>query len=221
MEAVRWRPALPRLELKAAYVEAVVSAGGIPWIVAPVDDPTLIEEYANRAQGLVISGGAFDIDPAIYGESTRANMGPTKPARTRFEQLLLQRMLALGKPVLGICGGMQLLNVVLGGSLVQDIATEVPGAMPHEQSHDTREPAHVVKVLDSSRLSLIIGASTIDANTTHHQAVRALGLAVHEAEESLLDLEYAIAALRVARDPDLALRIEAATVACFGAAMRR
>lgn len=169
------RPAMPRYELKRAYADAVLEAGGAPLVLPYTGDEAVIEQYAQLVRGLVVTGGAFDIGPEEYGETARDGLGPLKPVRTGFERRLMERVLALGKPVFGVCGGMQLLNVVLGGSLIQDVPTEVPGALAHEQSHDPREPAHDVELVPGSRIHTISQGSVIRANTTHHQAVARLG----------------------------------------------
>ena len=140
------RPALPRYELKRAYADAVLAAGGLPIVLPYSDDPAAAEEALNICAGLVITGGAFDIPPEAYGKKAGARLGPLKRGRTAYEQRVLRAALATGMPVLGICGGMQLLAVELGGTLHQDIAAEVPGALDHEQKNDPREPGHTASV---------------------------------------------------------------------------
>lgn len=167
------RPSLPRYELKMAYVQAVLDAGGVPLML-----PYAVSEiarYVELCDGFVVTGGAFDVSPEEYGEAPRVGLGPLKAVRTGFERRLIEEVLRAGKPLLGICGGMQLLNVVLGGSLVQHIPDEIPDALPHEQPFDPRQPAHDVSVIPGSRLHGIAGADVIAANTTHHQAVGRLG----------------------------------------------
>jgi putative glutamine amidotransferase len=174
-EARPGRPALPRYELKRAYADAVLKAGGLPLILPYVDGPGAVGQLLGRLDGLVVTGGAFDIGPEEYGEAARPKLGPVKPARTRFERTLLELALEREVPVLGVCGGMQLLNVVRGGTLMQDIGTELAGALPHEQAHDSREPAHDVLLSPGSALAQLAGVRTMRVNTTHHQAVARLG----------------------------------------------
>jgi putative glutamine amidotransferase len=169
------RPAMPRYELKQAYADAVLAAGGLPLVLPYLEDEQAIGQLLGLLDGLVVTGGAFDIGPEEYGETATAGLGPVKPARTRFERRILERALAQQRPVLGVCGGMQLLNVVCGGTLVQDLATEVPGALPHEQAHDPQEPAHEVTIAPGSLLQRVCGSTSLPANTTHHQAVRRVG----------------------------------------------
>lgn len=164
-----------RYELSRAYADAVLVAGGLPFVTAYTDEPKAVEAYLEAMDGLLITGGAFDIDPADYGEKRQPQCGPPKHERTSFERALLQGALGRDLPVLGVCGGMQLINVALGGSLYQDIAAEVPTAITHEQRVDRRRPWHGVEVRRGTRLARAVGEGSLMVNSTHHQAVRHLG----------------------------------------------
>src|SRR4051812_2071900 len=96
------RPALPRYELKRAYADAVLAAGGLPIVLPYLEDDAGIALILSRIDGLLVTGGAFDIGPEEYGEAATAGLGPVKPARTRFERRLLERALAAKRPVLGV-----------------------------------------------------------------------------------------------------------------------
>ena len=135
----------------------------------------MVQAYLDRVQGLVITGGAFDIPPAHYGEEARETLGPLKPLRTAFESALMRGALARQLPLLGVCGGMQLLNVVLGGTLYQDLDTEVADVRPHQQTHDRTQPHHPVEVKDGTQLAEALGRGQLMVNSTHHQAVKAAG----------------------------------------------
>lgn len=162
-----------RYTLDRAYAEAVIAGGGLP-LVAPYGAP--IPALLDLAQGVVITGGAFDIPPSAYGDDSRPGLGPLKEDRTRFEWELLEGALARGLPVLGVCGGMQLLNVLLGGSLVQDIPTELPTALAHEQATPKDQPSHSIRIESGSLLARAAGrAGEARVNSTHHQAVARLG----------------------------------------------
>jgi putative glutamine amidotransferase len=162
-------------ELKATYAEAVLRAGGLPFVLPYADDLTCVEAYLDRISGVIITGGAFDIPPGAYGETAREGMGLMKEGRTAFETVLMRAALKRNMPVLGICGGMQLLNVVLGGTLFQDIGREVPEARDHEQKHDRTQPQHPVDVREGSLLAEAVGKGQLMVNSTHHQAVKTLG----------------------------------------------
>lgn len=165
----------PRYQLNCAYADAVQLAHGVPLVLPFSDRDAVIEAMLEAIDGLLISGGASDIDPAEYGEERRPRCGPAIPERTDFERALLTRALERDLPVLGVCGGMQLVNVVLGGSLHQDLPTEVPQAGVHQQENDRRQPSHAVDVSPGSRLSRAVGEGRLMVNSTHHQAVRRLG----------------------------------------------
>ena len=169
------RPALPRYELKRAYADAVLAAGGVPIVLPYAGEGT---DALDLCDGLVITGGAFDIPPELYGATPAARLGPLKPGRTAYEQRLLRSALSHDVPVLGICGGMQLLAVEAGGTLYQDIREEVPGALDHEQKNDPREPGHAAAVVAGSALASIVKVPVLSVNSTHHQAVRDPGRAV-------------------------------------------
>ena len=165
----------PRYVLKSPYADAVLRAGGLPMVLPLASDPAMIDAFLDRISGLVVTGGAFDVPPEAYGESAREGLGALKPARTRFEMALLQAALRRNMPVLGVCGGMQLLNVVLGGTLLQDIQRDLPDARNHEQSHDRSQPSHPVEVRDGTVLAELVGRGQLMVNSTHHQAVSRLG----------------------------------------------
>jgi putative glutamine amidotransferase len=139
------------------------------------EEPSCIESYLERVSGLLITGGSFDIPPHSYGEDPREGLGLIKLVRTTFETALLRAALERNVPVLGICGGMQLLNVVAGGTLVQDIHREVPGALEHEQKHDRSHPQHPVEIKAGTQLAELLGPGQVMVNSMHHQAVKQPG----------------------------------------------
>jgi putative glutamine amidotransferase len=165
-----------RYELKRGYVDALLSAGGLP-ILLPHADASVAAAYLALLDGLVVTGGAFDIPPELYGEPRRAVCGPLKAERTGFEKDLLEAALAISLPVLGICGGMQLLNVVRGGTLFQDLQADA-GIAGHEQAPPKDAPSHEVQVGAGTHLARLLGAGPLRVNSTHHQAVRDPGQGV-------------------------------------------
>lgn len=165
----------PGYLLKTAYSDAVFAAGGLPLVLPYTDHGRTVDGYLDCIEALVITGSPFDIPPESYGEKRRDHCRDVHDGRTRFEQMLLEHALARDLPVLGVCNGMQLLNVVRGGTLYQDIGEEVDGATRHEQQEDRREPTHAIEVFAGTRLARAVGKGTLMVNSTHHQAVSRLG----------------------------------------------
>jgi putative glutamine amidotransferase len=163
----------PWYALRANYCDAVAAAGGLP--MALPHRPELASAYLDRLDALVVTGGAFDVDPALYGDPATHGSVTLKAGRTQAELALVQGALARAMPVLGICGGEQLLAVVLGGTLIQHIPDSVPGALAHEQPNPRHEPGHEVAVVPGTLLHRIVGATAMHVNSAHHQAVRAPG----------------------------------------------
>ncbi|MEM7224421.1 MAG: gamma-glutamyl-gamma-aminobutyrate hydrolase family protein [Pseudomonadota bacterium] len=163
----------PAYQLRQNYCAAVVRAGGLPLLLP--HEPALAESYLNGLQGIVVTGGAFDLDPALFGATTRHQSVTTKERRTAFELALARGALARDLPLLGICGGAQLLNVALGGTLIQHIPDQVPGALAHEQPNPRDEPGHEVLIEPGSLLHRVAGAQRIPVNSAHHQAVETVG----------------------------------------------
>jgi putative glutamine amidotransferase len=140
--------------------------------------PDLAEAMLDRIDALVVTGGAFDVDPGLYGDATRHDTVILKHGRTAAEMALVRGALARNMPVLGICGGEQLLAVALGGTLIQHIPDAIPGALDHEQKNPRNEPGHAVAVTPGTLLHRIVGSTEMNVNTSHHQAVRTPGRAI-------------------------------------------
>jgi putative glutamine amidotransferase len=164
---------LPWYALRQNYFEAVAAAGGLP--VALPHQPDLAAEYLARIDGLLITGGAFDVDPALWGGGPPHPTVTLKAGRTDFEVAAARAALARDMPVLGICGGQQLLNVVLGGDLIQHIPDEVPDCLAHEQPNPRTEAGHDVVVVPGTRLHAIVGVERFPVNSAHHQAAGVAG----------------------------------------------
>ncbi len=164
---------MPWYALRQNYCDAVARAGGLP--VPLPHEPDLAAEYLTRIDGLLVTGGAFDVDPSLFGASTRHATVKTKDRRTAFEYAITRGMIEADKPVLGICGGQQLMNVVLGGTLIQHIPDEVPDALAHEQPNPRTEPGHAVKIVTGTLLHKVVQALELPVNSAHHQAVRDVG----------------------------------------------
>jgi putative glutamine amidotransferase len=162
--------------LARAYADAVLAAGGLPVLIVCRDDATAAAHLAF-CQGIVITGGAFDIPPARYGEARRTCCGPDKAERTAFEWALCEAALAGRTPLLGVCGGMQLMNVVRGGTLYQDLGADL-GVSTHEQPPPKDVASHRVEIAPDSLLARLLGTQPLPVNSTHHQAVRKVGAGV-------------------------------------------
>jgi putative glutamine amidotransferase len=164
----------PRTELALGerYLEAVRLAGGMPVILAPVDSES-IDSLLDHLNAVCLSGGP-DLDPAAYGVVPHPELGPRQPELDAFELELARAAVARGLPVLGLCRGMQVLNVALGGSLHQHLP-DLGGELNHRQDRLSAEPSHRVRLERDSRLTKVIGRRYVEVNSFHHQAVHALG----------------------------------------------
>ncbi len=171
--------ALPWYALRKNYCEAVVRAGGTPILLPHHADHA--EHYLSMIDGLLVAGGAFDVDPALFGAAERHGTVTLKEGRTEFELAICKGAHARGMPILGICGGQQLLAVILGSTLIQHIPDEVADPLPHEQPNPRTEPGHAVAVTEGTLLHRITGRREFPVNSAHHQAVKAVptGLVVN------------------------------------------
>ncbi|MDG6093844.1 gamma-glutamyl-gamma-aminobutyrate hydrolase family protein [Acetobacter sp. AN02] len=165
----------PWLAIRENYLSAIERAGGLAAAISPA--PDLAPALLSRLDGLIVTGGAFDVDPALYGDQDRHASVSLKPGRTASELALLQGALACGMPVLGICGGMQLLAVALGGRLIQHIPDEIPDVLAHEQPGPRDQPGHTIRLLPGTRLAALTGSTVMQVNSSHHQAVKSPGSA--------------------------------------------
>ncbi|HRK96553.1 MAG TPA: gamma-glutamyl-gamma-aminobutyrate hydrolase family protein [Rhodospirillales bacterium] len=160
----------PWFALRQNYCSAVSRAGGLPLLLP--HEPALIEDYIATIDGLIVSGGNFDVDPALFGAGTRHPKVTTKDQRTTFELTLTRLAMARDMPVLGICGGQQLLHVALGGTLIQHIPDEIDTAIAHEQPTPRNEPGHTVRIVPGTRLHDIVRVDELAVNSAHHQAAK-------------------------------------------------
>ncbi len=164
---------LPWYALRQNYCSAVIRAGGLPLLLP--HEPEQADAYLGEIDGLIVTGGNFDVDPALFGDTSRHPTVRTKDRRTAFEVNVTKGALARDMPVLGICGGQQLLNVVLGGTLIQHIPDEIEAALAHEQPNPRTEAGHTVTVTPGTLLHRICGAESLAVNSAHHQAAKAVG----------------------------------------------
>ncbi len=166
-----------RIEVQGAcssYAESVIDAGGLPFFI-PLSDPALSARYIEACDGVIFSGGE-DVDPFLYGATPSPKLGEVSRRRDDFELSLFQACMKAGKPILGICRGLQLINVALGGTLIQDIPSELQTQIQHTDDEDRwLELVHSVEVKQYTLLSLVMKEGVHKVNSIHHQCIKDLG----------------------------------------------
>lgn len=158
------------------YLDAVMWAGGLPLMIPTVDDAAMVREYVQRVQGVLLPGSSSDVDPKHYGAMAHEKLGKLYPERDATDFALLDfAERQKGMPVLGICFGIQSLNVYRGGSLVQDIPALVERPVSHDEANDKLPARHLVRVAEDSIVGHLAGGRQMEVNSYHHQAVGSLG----------------------------------------------
>ena len=155
------------------YMKAVSAAGGIPIMLSLTEDEGDIRRMASMCDGFIFTGGQ-DSDPAMYGEVKRAVCGECVEERDVMETVFFQEALKSNKPCLGICRGYQLFNILLGGTIYQDLPTDMPSEVVHRQGHPYDEPSHEVSVLPGTPLEKLAQSDKLAVNSLHHQGVNKL-----------------------------------------------
>ena len=163
------------LFLPERYVAAIQRAGGIPVVLPANPNKAAVRRLLETLNGLVLSGGDFDIHPRCYGERALRELGEIKAARTEFELEIFGAALKRDLPVLGICGGAQAINVALGGSLYQDIAAQLGSIGAYEHTSKNPDGGHAIRVTPGTRLFDIVKRLKLKVNTRHHQAIKRPG----------------------------------------------
>ena len=173
-DAVAERPLGRFVRADLDYVEGVAGAGGAPVVLPPAGDERVAESVIQSLDGLLLSGGS-DLDPGYYGEEPVPELGVTLPERDAFEMALVRIALRRGMPVFGICRGMQVLNVALGGTLYQDLPSQWErDLLKHRQATPKWQPTHEVRIEDGSYIASVMGRKMVKVNSYHHQGIRAL-----------------------------------------------
>lgn len=163
------------LAIGDGYLSGLLEAGGIPIVLPTTDDPATIKRLIASCDGFLVPGGQ-DIDPSRYGKRRKPHTHRSATARDKMEDALIRAVVEADKPLLGVCRGMQSLNVALGGTLHQDIhADHSPDSLPHVQGRPFDVPAHMVEVVEGSKLAECVHALRLGVNTIHHQSVAELG----------------------------------------------
>lgn len=160
----------PTYAQRRNYCEQVAAAGGVPLLLPYHLE--CVDEYADLLDGLLLTGGNFDVPPSFYGDEDTHETVKLKPDRSDFEFALAREMHARQKPLLGICGGMQLMNVIFGGTLIQHIPNEIDDCLPHEQPNPRHEAGHTIQIVPGSQLHRIAQREIAQVNSAHHQAIK-------------------------------------------------
>ena len=178
-----------RTGLNSAYVRSVLAAGGVPVMLSPLMGPSYAARALDGVDGLVLTGGE-DMDPAWYHAEPHPKANPPSRERDLFELALFAAARQREVPILGICRGIQVVNVALGGTLWQDLPSERPGEVDHYPQAARSERTHMVRLQPGSRTASALGATEIRVNSFHHQAIRELApdlVATGWAEDGLIE----------------------------------
>ena len=165
-----------KIHTPTSYPKAIIAAGGTPLFFNVTRDTDIIEQYAALVDGVLFSGGD-DVNPASYGEEQIWGCGDICPLRDDFEIKLLRVLVEKypKKPILGICRGAQVINVAMGGTLYQDLRSQVEGSIRHQQQQSSHYASHKATISEGSKLHAIYGSEEVMVNSFHHQAVKDIG----------------------------------------------
>jgi putative glutamine amidotransferase len=164
-----------RFYLGRHYSEAVEAAGGLPVHLPLIPNAEYITAVMAGVDGLLLPGSDSDVDPARYGHEPHPNLGHVVPEKDETDLLTLEEAERRAMPIFAICFGIQSLNVFRGGTLIQDISSQFPNAIKHEQGAPRDRHSHRVRTLDGSLLRQLAGADSVPVNSHHHQAIETLG----------------------------------------------
>ena len=175
----------PRVGMSQSYVDALLKAGAAPMLIPNIADKAALRAVYQRLDGLLLPGGG-DIDPAHYGEARHEKCNQPSAERDDTELALARWAMEGEVPILAICRGIQVLNVALGGSLYQDILSQIPGAQRHDwyPNHPRDRLSHTVAISPGTRLARIAGTTSLEVNSLHHQSVKDLAPGLAETGRS-------------------------------------
>src|SRR5215203_3384425 len=164
-----------RFYLSRYYSEAVEAAGGVPLHISLIPNADYIDSVVAQLDGILLPGSDSDVDPLRYDQQPHPQLGTVQTIKDETDLLVIAAAEQRRIPIFAICFGMQVLNVSRGGTLIQDISSQVPGAIKHEQGPPRDRPSHRIRLLENTRLSDIAGAVDAVVNSHHHQAVESIG----------------------------------------------
>jgi putative glutamine amidotransferase len=212
-----------RFYLGRDYSEAVEAAGGAPLHIPLIPHPDYINSLLDELDGVLLPGSDSDVDPLRYGQEPHQRLGTVQPLKDETDMLLLLGVEKRGMPVLAICFGMQILNVSRGGTLIQDIESQMPEAIQHEQGAPRERLSHRVTLMEGSGLALMAGEQNAMVNSHHHQAIEKVGRELVATAwtsdgliEALEDTRHDHFALAVQWHPEIAWEKDAFSQAIFG-----
>lgn len=162
------------INLNSTYVDAIAKAGGVPLVIPITTNLDILDSYLDVVDGLIFSGGG-DISPLLFGEEPIKGIGKICLDRDKFELELFKLAYEKGTPILGICRGLQVGNIALGGTLYQDIYSQLEGVLEHVCSHNVHQGFHSIKVEQESILFDIFKKDKLVINSQHHQSIKDLG----------------------------------------------
>lgn len=164
-----------RFYLARFYSEAVEAAGGLPVHIPLIPNPEFVRGVMGTIDGLLLPGSDSDVDPLRYGQEPHPRLGSVHPEKDETDLMALQEAENNALPLFAICFGLQSLNVSRGGSLIQDIGSQHPNAIKHEQGAPRNRASHAVRILEGSMLSTLAESDSVAVNSHHHQAIQTLG----------------------------------------------
>jgi len=164
-----------RFYLARHYSEAVEGAGGLPVHIPLIPKPDFIRHAVQGLDGILLPGSDSDVDPLRYGHEPHPKIGAVHPMKDETDLLVLEEIEARAMPLFAICFGVQILNVFRGGTLIQDISSQHPNAINHQQGAPRDRHSHRVRLLEDSMLGQLAGSDSAPVNSHHHQAIETLG----------------------------------------------
>lgn len=164
-----------RFYLSRHYSEAVEAAGGAPFHISLIPNPDYVSAMMDGLAGVLLPGSDSDVAPLLYGHEPHQSLGQVHPIKDQTDMLVLDEVEKRRLPLLGICFGMQVLNVSRGGTLIQDIPSQLPAAIKHSQGAPRDRPSHSIRLLEGSLLSSLTADATVLVNSHHHQAIETVG----------------------------------------------